>query len=572
MTHDTALQRHAGRALITPRRIARITVANWPVVLTVVILWSVVLLLATYSRAQTGMRLVYALDDPYIHMSMAKNVATHGVWGVTRHEFSSSSSSLLWTLLLSVVYAVVGVSESAPLLLNIALATAMVLLVDRLLSRADSAWPVSCRFVILLAIGFLTPLPALIFSGMEHILHTILAILFLWTAAATLQTSDAGRPPAPRMLWILAAVLPAVRYEALFMVVVVTTLFALRRRWFVSVSLLSVALAPIAIYGLVSVAHGWFVLPNALLLKTDLADVWSGQGIIRLLGYAGYERLRWAPHIVVLVTVALLLFIHRFDERKGLWDRGQLMLVIYATSALLHMQFAATGWFFRYEAYLVALGLFTLADTSAQDVQQARREMGGHPKRAAAKLVAVLGLSALAISPLLERGVVSLRQVTKATRNIYEQHYQMGMFLKTFYSGAVVAANDIGAITFLADIRCVDLWGLGSRDVGIAKWAKRYDRAAMALIAQSHGVGVAIVYDQWFPGGMPQGWHKAGEWTIEKNVVAGGDTVSFYATAPAGEHLLAARLRQFASRLPSSVRQGGRYTWMGESEGGTAPP
>src|SRR6185503_15264318 len=129
MTHDTALQRHAGRALITPRRIARITVANWPVVLTVVILWSVVLLLATYSRAQTGMRLVYALDDPYIHMSMAKNVATHGVWGVTRHEFSSSSSSLLWTLLLSVVYAVVGVSESAPLLLNIALATAMVLLV-----------------------------------------------------------------------------------------------------------------------------------------------------------------------------------------------------------------------------------------------------------------------------------------------------------------------------------------------------------------------------------------------------------------------------------------------------------
>jgi len=122
--------------------------------------------------------------------------------------------------------------------------------------------------------------------------------------------------------------------------------------------------------------------------------------------------------------------------------------VIYATSALLHMQFAATGWFFRYEAYLVALGLFTLADTSAQDVQQARSAMGGHPKRAAAKLVAVLGLSALAISPLLERGVVSLRQVTKATRNIYEQHYQMGMFLKTFYSGAVVAANDIGAITF----------------------------------------------------------------------------------------------------------------------------
>jgi hypothetical protein len=165
-----------------------------------------------------------------------------------------------------------------------------------------------------------------------------------------------------------------------------------------------------------------------------------------------------------------------------------------------------------------------------------------------------------------------LRHVTKASKNIYEQHYQMGMFLKTFYSGAAVAANDIGAISFLADVKCVDLWGLASRDVGIAKWAKQYDRAAMALIAKRHGVTVALVYDHWFPAGMPSDWRKVGEWTIEKNVVAAGDTVSFYATARSEEQLLARRLRQFASSLPGSVRQGGPYAWVDQDESRTTPP
>jgi hypothetical protein len=382
-----------------PDRIGRIAGGHWPVVFTVLIFWAVVALLVTYSRAQTGMHLVYALDDPYIHMAMAKNLATHGVWGVTRHEFSSSSSSLLWTCLLFVVYALVGVNEVTPFLVNIVLATGMILLVDRLLSRPASVWSASYRFLILLAIAFLTPLPALVFSGMEHILHTILALLFLWVAAATLPRPEMGRPTSPPSLWILAALLPAVRYEGLFMVLVVATLFALRRRWFASVSLVAAALGPIAIYGFVSVAHGWFVLPNALLLKTQLGDTWSRQGVVRLLGYAGYERLRLAPHVLALVTVALLLFVRRFDDRKGLWERGQLLLVIYATTALLHIQFASVGWFFRYEAYLVAVGLLILAATLAEDGRQPVPAMLGHPRSALPKLVAVLRLSAFAMSP-----------------------------------------------------------------------------------------------------------------------------------------------------------------------------
>jgi hypothetical protein len=41
-----------------------------------------------------GGSFTYALDDAYIHLAMAKNFPL-GVWGTTRYEFSSSSSSLL---------------------------------------------------------------------------------------------------------------------------------------------------------------------------------------------------------------------------------------------------------------------------------------------------------------------------------------------------------------------------------------------------------------------------------------------------------------------------------------------
>src|SRR6185436_17091297 len=70
--------------------------------------------------------LVYALDDAYIHMAIAKNLALHGVWGVQAGTFSSSSSSPLWTLLLSGWFRAAGVSDAAPLVLNTLLGVACV--------------------------------------------------------------------------------------------------------------------------------------------------------------------------------------------------------------------------------------------------------------------------------------------------------------------------------------------------------------------------------------------------------------------------------------------------------------
>lgn len=73
---------------------------HWPLLVAIGMLWLVMAICFTLTIALNQGHLVYALDDTYIHMTIAKNFAQHGVWGVTKYSFSSESSSLLWTSLL----------------------------------------------------------------------------------------------------------------------------------------------------------------------------------------------------------------------------------------------------------------------------------------------------------------------------------------------------------------------------------------------------------------------------------------------------------------------------------------
>ncbi len=92
---------------------------HWPLVLSLMILWLTTVLLLVISLGLNNGHFAYGLDDAYIHMSIAKNFALHGVWGLTPYGFTSSSSSLLWTLLLSFIFYIIGVNVLVPFMLNI---------------------------------------------------------------------------------------------------------------------------------------------------------------------------------------------------------------------------------------------------------------------------------------------------------------------------------------------------------------------------------------------------------------------------------------------------------------------
>ena len=73
---------------------------HWPLAAGWGALWAIIIAFYTMSVRENDGHFIYQNDDIYIHMAIAKNVANHGVWGVTQHEFTSSSSSILYTLIL----------------------------------------------------------------------------------------------------------------------------------------------------------------------------------------------------------------------------------------------------------------------------------------------------------------------------------------------------------------------------------------------------------------------------------------------------------------------------------------
>jgi hypothetical protein len=521
---------------------------RWPLVAAAALLVISVMVLLAFSLERTGGRLVYALDDPYIHMAMAKNLAQHQVWGVGPSHFTSSSSSLLWTSSIAALFAGFGVREAIPFVVNVAVVLILVgVLFRQLSSRMNPAYV----FASLVIAIFAAPLPALIFAGQEHILHALVTLLFVDRAATWLAAPAAGiRDRTFLTLCGLAVLLPLIRYEGLFLVGIVAALATLVRRWSEALLLLLVCVAPVAVYGAISASHGWYWLPNSVLIKATRPDFSSLADVVRTFGYNGYSRLVGVPALGFLVYASLAAFMLRFA--RGARDRLQWMLAIFLMMALTHAQFAQPQafWFFRYEAYLIVVGWSGLALALGEwlDATRVRQTSG------TSFVHAMLVLALIALSPLPDRALRSLALVPRATTNIYSQQYQMGLFLKEFYRGTPVALNDIGAASFLGDIEPFDLVGLANREVASRMLNRWYQYDDIQELTEAADVRIAIVYDSWFRGRIPPTWRRAGIWVIPDNVVNGSDTVTFYATQPDAFPDLRSHLQEFSHELPDSVR------------------
>src|SRR5260221_13779823 len=119
-------------------------------------------------------------------------------------------------------------------------------------------------------------------------------------------------------------------------------------------------------------------------------------------------------------------------------------VLIFFLTALLQTQFARTGWFYRYEAYLVVLSFVPLSIAVWPAISSILREIRQRPMH----FVRFVALASLVILTFTERALDSLVRAYRATTNIYEQQYQMGTFLRDAYPGASVALVDIGAANF----------------------------------------------------------------------------------------------------------------------------
>ena len=510
--------------------------------------------------------LVYALDDPYIHMAMARNFSQHHVWGATRDAFTSSSSSLFWTLVLSLSYYLLRVHNVVPLLWNLVFSLLALLAVYVVLSWYRVS-PVA-KLITLLGLILFLPLSALIMIGMEPPLQILASLLMVFIAARWISGEAPERARRDSIgLLMLAPVATGVRFEGLFLIIAIAALLLFVKRWLYALAFALLGALPVVCYGLISVSKGWYFLPNSVLLKATTPEFASAGRMIFSLLFPIAEHARMALHVPALLIAVLLMYLAASGKGSGACESRQLMGTIVLLAGIAHMEFVRPTLLFRYDGYLTTLCLVLLA---AQIPVVAPRwpRLRALSTWAVPRNVAVAALILAFAFPLAMEGGALLWQVPQCTTNIYEQQYQMALFIRKNYQGASVALNDVGAVDYLADIHCLDLWGLATLPVAKARRNHHYGAEEIAALSRQAQVKIAIIYDDWFAGSVPPDWRRVGTWTIRNNIVAGGDTVSIYAVQPEETPHLVQSLRDFYFQLPSDVIQRGPYlTWAEHSAG-----
>ena len=522
---------------------------RWPVAAAAGVLLALLAFDLWAGLKQNDGHFVYAQDDPYIHLSIARTLALHGVWGVTPDQFAPASSSPVWTVLLATVRVLGGEAAWWPFLINVVASLAVLWIADRLLARVPTS---AGRFMALLTLVLVIPLPTLVFIGMEHTLHV--ACVLALSGAAAVRLAGQG----PDRIWtggvILALLTAGLRYEGLFVVGAVAAACLLRRRWSTGVSVVAGGAIVPGLYACYALAHGAPALPNSVLMKSDPARFGSWVSALGVVGdWVGVLSLYQRPVVAVLVIAALLLAAIRAAPGRDPWTAATVLIGCFVCVTLLHVCLVKVEWFFRYEAYVVALGLVAVA-SAASDVGRSfdgREALGANSlrRRFVVACAVVLAL------PLVSRGAEAMLLTVPATGEIYRQQYQMGLFFARFYPGEAIALNDIGAVAWLGPVKVVDLIGLASPDVAHARRRNADDTEFFDATLQHHRAAAACIYDYYFSGSrrLPTSWVKVGEWGMSHHAAVSRDTVAFY--APSGEKARRLReaLERFAADLPAGV-------------------
>ncbi len=500
-------------------------------------------------------RQFYMLDDTYIHAAIARHIVQDHTFGISPHIFSSASSSILWPLLLALCFKLFGIHIIFPLLLNAFFSVCILCGAAYFLWKLYPAIPRSFLLGLQLALLIITPLLTMTFVGMEHTLHIFLSLWFIFLAAVVISefTAEAACcSPRSRsyinLLYVSAFLLVATRYEGAFTVIPAVFLLLLLKRIRESIFLSLSGMAPAVIFGVYSVLNGSHFLPNSLLLKTDAAK------IPLLFHLQIFDMLRfrytwiYAPSCLWILAIVLLFLSYRNAE---FFSKKNVALFLFVVTFAFHLQFARLGWSWRYEAYLVAIAIFAFSICIA-DMYTTRKSLR------AKTYVGFFILTGCCLIPFLRRIQMATLGILPSIRAIYVQQYQMAQFVKEYYPGAALVANDVGAISFYSNHDVIDIWGLGSIAVTNQRLAGRFTPASLNVLAHTAHAPLALVYRDWlfyFTGGDP-GWIPVATWTLALRHPAplGGDEVTFYAINPEDVAFLKQSLERYDSPLPKEEK------------------
>lgn len=351
--------------------------------ITCVLFFAPLLVLMLSVVALNGGEFFYTLDDPYIHLTLARQIF-NGHYGINPTEFSAPSSSIIWPFILAPFGFLGTAMYKVPLVLNLIFSFFTFRLLLQML-QGVSVWP---KIVILGGWLLATNFYGLIFNGMEHCLQVFLAIAI---AKAVVDKEFRG-DPVTSLVYGAIVLLPLVRYEGLAISMPVLLYLLIKGdaiRAQVCGAVIVLLVTGFSLF-LDQIGMGW--LPSSVIAKSDTSGIKS----IVLNAISQFEKYGW---VIVLMLVMCAFFIQR---------RALVMLLVSVTA--LHVLLGKYGWYGRYEIYWLSfLGVFFLhwALTSLKP----------------GSVALIFGLLPLAFAPL----VYTTLSTPLAARAIHNQQYAMAM-------------------------------------------------------------------------------------------------------------------------------------------------
>lgn len=518
------------------------------------ILYFIILGEMCYSIVESLGKLTYPLDDTYIHMAISKNLAEYGTWGINPHEFSSASSSPLFTLLLALYFFLFGVNELAPLIINIIISLFLIYFVWDFFKNKISNLTV---FFLLSSIIIFTPLPNMSIIAMEHILHALLSLLYIFV----LWKITSGECEKKNIISyvIISFFLPISRYEGLFLIIGGGIILLFKQKYKLSLLSFIAAALSVSIIGIYFIYNGGTFFPYSVIVKSNLAEqtFWAKiipfKSILNNFIWNKWSRVYLTCFIILIAFSLFTQFVIMFRKRKI--DGVTYVIFAFLINLFLYISFARFGWLNRYEAFLFPMVLSLFFYSVYQLYPFLIKNITLKKKML---LCLMMGLFLLyPLIRLTQRSVFNYICIKRGSEEIYYQQYQTAKFIKKYYENQSVGINDIGYPSFFSNSYIVDMFGLGNKNIALSKkLSEEYLTKVIRTELKKKNVNVIFIYKNWFEPNVYKGYTEIGSWKLSNccSIVANSEVTVYSSNDPKDLQYLIRSLKEFNKKeLPSRV-------------------
>ncbi len=415
----------------------------------------------------------FPLDDPWIHLTFARNIAQGRGFSFNPGEPVAGSTAPLWTLLLALAH--VFLRNAAAMVIAAKVLGAVFLVLASVYGFRLGTLLTGNRRAGLasgIAVATLGPMGWAMMSGMEVTLSATL------TLAGIYHYLSRPRGPGWFVAWVFFGLAALARPETLVLPGFVAIDALLRRYWLKEKVLfwrgVAVWLAVLVPYFVFNLVLSGSPFPQTFAAKAGPTSILAvfAQGDLSLLRrlltsalplYVGeYAAFLWRvnPVLALLVPVGLIGLVHqtlRANQALGflvpLFGLG-FVPVMGLTAPVFGPAFQSG----RYVGNITVL----LAVVAVAGVYLLSRTL----RTRTLKLGVIGVLSVLALFNTVTVGLATARNTAQAAKSINQMQVQLGLWLRdNTPAGATLGCNDIGAIGYLSGRKVIDLSGLVTKEI-----------------------------------------------------------------------------------------------------------